>query len=183
MNAVIGLTGYSGVGKGSFYDSIRDYNIPRIITGDITREEVKKRGYALNAKNLAVVANSIAKKYGSYMNFIKKNVQDILVKHDLLVIDCLKQWSDYPALLNYCSNVILVAIDAGMINRYERMNERRRGGDPASLKAFLKLDENETLRGVGELVSLSDCVISNNGTKEDLRNKSVKFLESIICSF
>jgi len=81
----------------------------------------------------------------------------------------------------------LIAVDASLQDRFERLVKRGRPSDPANWQDFIEMDrrdrgENEEDSGqqVARCMELADFKINNNGSLEELREKVEEILKKIM---
>jgi len=66
----------------------------------------------------------------------------------------------------------LVSVWSSQATRFSRISRRRREDDAQGWEEFLKKDRRELSWGLGEAIALSDYLIVNEGTLEELREEA-----------
>ena len=88
------------------------------------------------------------------------------------------------AELRKANSFYLIAIDAPQKLRFERMQKRKRKGDPAAFEDFKKIDDAEN-KGISKGQEINACIaeadfkISNTGTIDELHKKLEKILAKL----
>jgi len=171
---LIGLTSRNAAGK----DEVARYLVEHrgfvyFSLSDILREELKKKGLPVTRDNLIAEGNAQrkAKGAGVLAEIALAGLEG--VKEAVVVsirnpgeVDVLRRREDF----------ILVGVDAPVHLRYERAKARSRSDDAKTLEEFIR-DEQAELAGkeneqqLEEVFRMSDVVIVNDGTLEELYTK------------
>ncbi|MCI4445736.1 MAG: AAA family ATPase [Candidatus Aminicenantes bacterium] len=168
---LIGLTGTNGAGKGEVAAFFKGLGYAYISLSDILRDELKKRGLEISRDNLIACGNELREKYGP----------DILARRAAekiagpTVIDSIRN-SKEVEYLRSLGQFILIAVDAPVEIRFERVKKRGRNESASTLEEFRQKEELERrgqLNGqqLEACMSLADITIINDSTVEDLRHK------------
>ena len=182
MKLIIGLTGYSCTGKGTFYRFVSsEYPIPKITTGDLVRKEVQKRGLELNAVNVSEISDIIRRETGdNFMMIAEDEIADLSEKYNAIIIDSLREEKDYDILRQFSGHIETVAVVSSSRIRYERMSGRKREGDPNSWEEFLALEQKERLLGVENLIKSAGYSVKNEGNLNGFKNNSLNVMKELI---
>jgi len=182
MKLIIGLTGFSCTGKGTFYEYISSqYAIPKITTGDLVRKEVQKRGLDLNQRNISEISDVIRRETGNnFMAIAGDEITELSERYDALIVDSLREEKDYDTLIRFSRNIETVAVVSSSRIRYERMSERKRPGDPISWEEFQALEQKERLLGVENLIKSAGYSVENQGDLDEFRMESLDVLKELI---
>ncbi|MGB8952654.1 MAG: AAA family ATPase [Candidatus Aminicenantales bacterium] len=168
---LIGLTGTNGAGKGEVAVYFQKKGYQHFSLSDEIREELKKEGKELNRDNLIQKGNELRNKFGP--DILARRVMK-KVKGKAL-IDSLRN-PDEIEFLRRRKDFILLAVDAPVEMRYERVRKRGRNESASSLEEFINKEEEE-MGGSPEgqqlhrCIQMADTVIMNNGTLEELHRK------------
>ncbi len=173
---LIGLTGTNGAGKGAVALFFENEGYAYFSLSDLIREELKKRGEELARNNLIKMGNQLRKSKGS----------DILAKciikrlEGKAVIDSIRNPKEIEYLQSQ-KNFILLAIDAPVELRYERIKKRGRNESASTLEEFIKKEAEEmTNREKGQqlqnCIKMADNIIINDGSLEELYRKLEEYL-------
>ena len=123
LAAVVGMT---GAGKSEVAQIFEKNGFIRIRFGDITDEEVRKRGLELNEGNERRTRESLRKEYGmaAYAVLSLPRIERTLKQKDV-VIDGLYSWEEYLFLRDHFGeDLALVAVWASPKTRYARLASR-----------------------------------------------------------
>ena len=182
MKLIIGLTGYSCTGKGTFYEYVsEEYSVPKITTGDLVRKEVQKRGLKLTTANISEISDVIRRETGNnFMTIAEDEIAELSQKYGFLIIDSLREEKDYDTLKRFSRDIETVAVVSSSRIRYERMAERRRKGDPLLWEEFLILEQKERRLGVESLIESAGYIIRNEGNLDEFRRKSLEVMNELV---
>ncbi len=149
-------------------------NIPYYATGDVVREEVKKRGLEPNAENTAVVSTELRGIDG--MGVTRKALLlAIDTKNSLVFLEGMRSWPEIE-LIRKNAACIVVAFLAPKTMRLNRITSRGRPDD--SPDAFEERDMREIAYGTATPIVLADEYILNTGGMEDASAKLEQIIES-----
>ena len=173
---LIGLTGTNGSGKGEAAAYFKKKGYAYFSLSDVIRDALRNDGKEDTRDNLIEKGNELRKKYGP----------DILARlamekvEDKTVIDSIRNPSEVKYLRKE-KEFILLAIDAPVELRYERVKRRGRQESASTLEEFIKKEEEEMTDSEKEqqlhsCMKMADFIIMNDGTLEDLYLK----LEEIV---
>jgi dephospho-CoA kinase len=177
---VVSIVGMAGSGK-SEAARIFEHNGFKIVRfGDITDEEIKKRGLKLNEENERTVRQQLRQEHGMAA-YAKLNLPriDAWLKSSNVVVDGLYSWEEYTLLKSrYGNNFHVVAIWASPATRYLRLAKRQvrpltteeaAGRDVAELKNTNK----------GGPIAMADFTIINESSLKDLKRQTEKVLAAL----
>lgn len=187
---VVAIVGMCGSGKSEVADRFIKNGYYYIRIGQITLDEVKRRGLEVKEENERTVREELRKKYGmgafAILNLPKI---DQALGQSNVVADGLYSWSEYKVFKEkYKENFLVVAVYAPPLLRYSRLAERskRYQEDPKmKYRSFSPVEalsrdyaEIENLEKGGPIV-MADYLIVNDGTIDDLNKKIDQILEKI----
>ena len=149
----------------------------RIRFGDVTDEELRKRGQELNEENERRVRELLRKEHGmaAYAELNLPLIDAALAGSDV-VIDGLYSWEEYTLLKeHYKDDLLLVAVWASPKTRYARLNGR--GERPLTLEEAAGRDrvEIENLHKGGP-IAVADYTIVNESSMDDLRKQTERII-------
>ncbi len=173
---LIGLTGTNGSGKGEAAAYFKKKGYAYFSLSDVIRDALRNDGKEDTRDNLIEKGNELRKKYGP----------DILARlamekvEDKTVIDSIRNPSEVEYLRKE-KEFILLAIDAPVELRYERVKRRGRQESASTLEEFIKKEKEEMTdsekgQQLHSCMKMADFIILNDGTLEDLNLK----LEEIV---
>ncbi|UCE22045.1 MAG: AAA family ATPase [Candidatus Aminicenantes bacterium] len=168
---LIGLTGTNGSGKGEVAAYLQKKGYAYFSLSDVIRVAIRKDGKEDTRDNLIEKGNELRKKYGP----------DILARmamervKDKAVIDSIRNPSEIEYLRKE-KEFILLAIDAPVELRYERVKQRGRQESVSTLEEFIKKEKEEMTdsekgQQLHSCMKMADIIIMNDGTLEDLHLK------------
>ncbi len=190
MNKFVALVGMPGAGKSEVADEFIKRGYQYIRFGQITLDEVKKRGLEPTEKNERPIREELRKQYGPGA-FATLNIPkfDEALKIDNVIGDGLYSWSEYKILKDkYGENLIVIAVYSPPKLRYERLaNRAARHGDDPKLKYRSSTPEAARSRDYAEIeniekggpIAMADYTILNTGTIDDLRLEVKNILDVI----
>lgn len=172
---VVAVVGLAGSGKSEVAKVFEEAGFARVRFGDITDDEVMKRGLVLNEKSERLVRESLRKGYGmaAYAKLSMPRI-DTALKHTSVVADGMYSWEEYLLMKeHYGASFRVVAVWASPEVRYRRLATR--------LVRPLTPDESRS-RDIAEIentnkggpIAMADHTIINEGALEDLRAQAKK---------
>lgn len=123
---VVSIVGMSGSGKSEVSRAFEKSGFIRIRFGDITDEELRKRGLKLNEENERFIRELLRKQRGmsAYAELNLPRINSVL-KHSDVVIDGLYSWEEYTYLKAYHGkDFYVVAVWSSPATRYARLASR-----------------------------------------------------------
>lgn len=178
---IIAIIGLSGSGKTEVIEYLmKKYGWPKVYFGEITFDEVKRRGLEINEKNERFVREDLRKKYGQ-LYYAEKVVEKIkkLRGEKVVLVESLYMWEEYMVFREkFGKDFMTVAIYASPEIRYQRLKDRpirpltrkeARGRDYAQI---------ENLHQAGP-IAMADITVDNTGTKKALFARIDKIIKSI----
>src|SRR4030043_887100 len=124
---VVSIVGMAGSGKSEVARVFEQNGYQKVRFGDITDEEVKKRGLQLNEENERHVRQQLRQEHGMAA-YAKLNLPkiDTWLKSSNVVVDGLYSWEEYTFLKGrYRDNLHVVAVWASPRTRYKRPAKRQ----------------------------------------------------------
>ncbi len=182
---IIGITGTLGAGKGTVADYLvkkkdfKHYSATAFIT-----EEIIKRGLPVNRDSMVLVGNDLRAHHGSSY-IIEKLYEQAISDGGDAVIESIRTVGEVMAMESKLG-FYLLAINANIQLRYDRIKKRAGEKDSISFDAFSKQEASEMMSTDINKQNLQECIrranylINNDGTIEDLNNQIEKILQAII---
>lgn len=169
---VVSIVGMAGAGKSEVARLFAKNGFTRIRFGDVTDEEVRRRGLALNEANERLVRELLRQEHGMSA-YAKLNLPriDSALKSSNVVIDGLYSWEEYTFLKKYYGeDLYIIAVWASPKTRYERLGgrEERRLTQPEAFER--DRTELENLNKGGP-IAMADCTITNESSAEELKRE------------
>jgi dephospho-CoA kinase len=166
---VVALVGMPGSGKSEVARVFKKHGYAAVRFGDITDEEVKKRGLNLDEGNERLVREDLRKKHGmaAYAILNLPRIEAALERSDV-VIDGLYSWEEYKYLKDKLGGRLqIVAVWSPPEARYARL--RTRTVRPLSAGQARERDYAEIENvNKGGPIAMADYTISNCSTLESL---------------
>ncbi len=146
-----------------------------IVMGDYVRREAEKMGISTNE-----AATRLRLMYGSRI-IARLVLQDLRgLKDGRLAIEGLRSREEYEAFKEEFGEVKLIFTVASLGVRFRRLASRGRPDDPKSIGDLIARDYRELAFGLGDLISLADYVIVNEGlSMEELRSRVALIVKEV----
>ncbi len=163
----------TGAGKSEVSRLFEKSGFIRIRFGDVTDEEVHKRGLELNEENERSTRELLRQKYGmaAYAVLNLSRIELALKQQDV-VVDGLYSWEEYNFLRKYfVDDLYVVAVWASPKARYARLAER--ADRPLTLDESAGRDkaEVENINKAGP-IAMADFTILNDASLKELAKKT-----------
>ncbi len=178
---IIGITGTLGAGKttvaeylvsqGFTYRSVRSFII----------EEVHRRNIPVNRDTLVSVGNEIRAAHGGDY-IIKTLIAEVTVSGSDVVIESIRAIPEATLLL--AEGGVLVAVDADVKVRYERIIETKSQVVPVSFQAFTEQEAREmhssdtAKQSIADVMALATFSVVNSGSEVELHQEIDRILSS-----
>lgn len=182
MPRYVGLTGLMGSGKGELSKFLQKRGFRTISLSDMVRAEATARGKEHTRENLQAIGNDLREKNGA--GALGKRVRETIEKDEAAswVIDGIRNPAEWEELQKL-PDIQLLGVTAPTDLIVERITMRNREGGVLTREQILERMEKEKGKGqppegqqVGKCLDVSDFLIINEGTKEDLETKLLHFL-------
>jgi dephospho-CoA kinase len=172
---VVSIVGMTGAGKSEVSKVFEQNGFTLIRFGDLTDEEMKRRGLKPKEASERLVRELLRREQGPhvYAELNQPRIEHALKSSDV-VIDGLYSWEEYTCLKScYVDSFYLVAVWSSPKTRYARLASRssRRltpeeaaGRDTAEIENIAK----------GGPIAMADFTIINESSLEDLRKEAAR---------
>jgi dephospho-CoA kinase len=177
---VVSLVGMPGSGKSEVASVFEQNGFKRIRFGDITDEEVAKRGLELNEENERKVRELLRDELGmaAYAILNLPKIDDAL-KTSRVVVDGLYSWEEYLLLKeHYGDDLLTLAVWVSPKTRYSRLTGRQRRGLTVEDAASRDKAEIENLNKGGP-IAMADYTIKNESSLDELRKEAEKVITEL----
>ena len=176
---IVAFTGMPGSGKTEAVKVASDRGVQVLRMGDAVWDEVKRQGLPLVAKEVGMVADEMRGTHGPDI-WARRTLAKVDPDAKLVVIDGIRSMAEMAVFKDALGHdFILVNIHCPDEIRMKRVRSRGREDDTSTLEAFRARDERELSWGLGEVIEEADVVISNTGTKQELRINVAYLLSDI----
>ena len=170
---IVAIVGMAGAGKSEVARVFEEDGFTRVRFGDLTDEEVARRGLELNEENERYIRELLRKEHGmsAYARLNLPRI-DSAREHSDVVVDGLYSWEEYTFLKeHYRENFYVVAVWASPGTRYARLTgraERR-----LALEEAVSRDKAEIENiNKGGPIAMADFTIINESSLESLRKET-----------
>lgn len=174
---VLALVGMAGAGKSEAARFFTEKGFAKIRFGDITDEEIKNRGLALNEENERNVREGFRKEHGmaAYAILNLPRIEEAR-KSSPVIIDGLYSWEEYQVLKkHFGDDFFVVAVYSSPQTRYRRLEHRQIR--PLTFIEAASRDEAEIVKiNKGGPIAMADFTIINEGSLDDLQKEVEKAL-------
>ena len=170
---VVSIVGMAGAGKSEVARLFQENGFTRIRFGDVTDQEIRKRGLELNEKNERQIRELLRQEQGMAA-YAKLNLPaiDAARKHSDVVIDGLYSWEEYTFLKSYYGeDFYVVAVWASPGTRYARLSTRRDRRLTLEEAASRDKAEIENINKGGP-IAMADFTIINESSLADLKREA-----------
>ncbi|MDD4290051.1 MAG: AAA family ATPase [Patescibacteria group bacterium] len=180
-NKLICIVGMCGSGKSEVSDFFVNRGFSYVRFGQITIDEIKKRGLEISEDNERKIREELRKEHGqgayAILNIPKF---DELLNNSHTIGDGLYSWSEYKVLKEkYGDNFIVIAVYSSPHTRYERLESRAEKHENDKENRFRSISmekaqsrdyaEIENIEKAGPIV-MADFTVVNEGSIEDFKN-------------
>lgn len=177
---VVSVVGMAGSGKSEVARILERNSFVTVRFGDITDEEVKRRGLELNEENERRIRQQLREEHGMEA-YAKLNLPriDAALKSSDVVVDGLYSWEEYTLLKSrYADGLHLVAVWASPKTRYGRLARRRVRPLTAEEATSRDVAEIENANKGGP-IAMADFTIINESSLEDLKRQTERVLAGL----
>lgn len=188
---IVAIVGLCGSGKSEVADRFVKAGYKYLRFGQITMDEVKKRGLEPKEENERPIREEFRKKYGmaAYTILNMPKIDEFLSQGKNVLVDGLYSWSEYKQLKDkYGDKLIVVAVYASPKMRYTRLEDRssRYKHDPKmKYRSFSTADakardyaEIENIEKAGP-IAMADYTIINEGRLEEINEQTEEIIRRI----
>ena len=175
---VVSIVGMAGSGKSEAARVFEEAGFKRVRFGDVTDDEVKKRGLTLNEENERRVRQELRDEHGmaAYALLNIPRIDEGLKTSDV-VVDGLYSWEEYTLLKErYGATLSLIAVYASPATRHRRLGSREvRPLTPAEAEERDRTEIENSHKGGP--IAVADFTIINEGSIDELRNGTNRILD------
>lgn len=178
---VVSIVGMAGSGKSEVARVFENSGFARVRFGDITDEEVKRRGLDLNEKNERVVRQQLRKDHGmaAYAKLSLPKIDRILETGNV-VVDGLYSWEEYLLLKErYAGDFAVVAVWASPETRHSRLEKRLVRPLTREESASRDITEIQNLNKGGP-IAMADFTIINESSLKSLERETNEVVASLM---
>ena len=177
---VVSIVGMTGAGKSEVSRVFEENGFTRIRFGDLTDEEMKKRGLKPSEENERLVRELLRQEQGSaaYAKLNLPRIEQALKSSDV-VIDGLYSWEEYTYLkARYGEKLYLVAVWSSPKTRYARLTSR--SSRRLTLEEAISRDRAEIENiAKGGPIAMADFTIINESSLQNLRQEAKRIISAL----
>jgi dephospho-CoA kinase len=177
---VVAIVGMTGAGKSETARIFEKHGFRRVRFGDITDEELRKRGLQPNEKNERYVREQLRKEHGMAA-YAKLNLAriDKLLRLSNVVVDGLYSWEEYVSLKeHYGEKLTVLAVWASPATRYGRL--AKRAERPLTNEEAAERDRSEIENiNKGGPIAMADFTIVNEASLEELERQVERVISTL----
>ena len=177
---VVAIVGMAGSGKTEVARVFEEDGFTRIRFGDITDEEIRKKGLELSEENERYIREVLREQYGmSAYAMLNLSRIDLARKQSDVVIDGLYSWEEYTFLRTYYGeDLYLVAVWASPRTRHARLSSRLERKLTAEEAASRDRAEVEKVNKGGP-IAIADFTIINESSLKDLKREVRRIISEL----
>ncbi len=177
---VVSIVGMTGAGKSEVSRVFEQNGFIRIRFGDVTDEEMKKRGLEPSEENERFIRELLRREHGS-VAYAKLNLPRIeqALKNSDVVIDGLYSWEEYTYLKEcYGEDLYLVAVWSSPKTRHARLTSR--ASRRLTLEEAISRDRAEIENiDKGGPIAMADFTIINESSLENLKKEAERIIATL----
>lgn len=178
---ILGLTGKIACGKGTFSDYlIEKYGAKKFGFSDPLKETLSIYDIDLTRHNLQTLSTILRQNFSEDILAKALMKRATSAKENIVIIDGVRRLTDIENFRSL-DNFFLVYIDTDKKLRYDRYVKRNQspGDKKMPLEEFQKKDNAESENQIEGLKKFANHIISNNGSVEQLLQKTDEIIKSL----
>lgn len=172
---IVCITGMPGAGKTTVAFALKANGFKIITMGDVVREEASRQGVEQDDVNLGKLMIKLRHMLGpgAIAHLIVKKMQNDPTM--FVAVDGLRSMDEVEVLRKH-GVVKILGIHAPKESRFRFLKGRKRKDAPKTEDEFLTRDKRELDVGIGEAISYSDSIITNDKTIKDLQKRALEIV-------
>ena len=181
MALVIGITGRNCAGKDTVARALTTRGFESYSLSDVLREELRRRGEEITRPALIALGNELRAAEGP--GVLARRVQ-AMMKTDRVALVSVRNPTEVETLREL-PHFVLLGVDAPVAVRFARESSRGRESAPATLEAFMELEERENTadpnaQQLDATMQLADHVLMNDGALEAFETEVAALLSTLM---
>jgi dephospho-CoA kinase len=189
MSVIVAVVGMCGSGKSVVSDMLVRKGFQYLRFGQITLDEVKRRGLSPTEENERPIREEFRRKHGmgAYATLNIPKFDELLTKGDV-VGDGLYSWSEYKVLKErYGDRLVVLCVYAPPQTRYGRLDTRVLAKEDVALRHRRIAPAEAKARDYAEIehiekggpIAMADYLIRNEEMKQELEREVGRFLKGL----
>jgi len=186
-NKIVAIVGMCGSGKSVLADELVRLGCGYVRFGQLTIDEIKRRGLEVNETNEKAIREGLRKEHGMGA-YAKLNIPkfDAVLEKQNLVADGMCSWDEYKIMKDYYgSRLSIIHVYAPPEMRYERLEKRLVQANDTNVKNRPLTKEQAKARDYAEIeniakggpIAMADYTICNTSTLENYK----KQIDEMLC--
>lgn len=179
---IIGITGTIGAGKGTVVEYLsKNKDFEHYSVRDFLKKILKQRKVDINRDTMISLANELRNQNNpSYI--VEKLAEEAVYNNKDCIIESIRTIGEADTIKTF-PNSILLAVDAGIENRYERIKKRNSETDQVDFETFIANEKREMYsddpnkQNLLKCIEMADYKINNDGSPETLYEKIEAFFD------
>lgn len=182
---IVGITGTDGSGKGSVVSClVEKHGFTHYSVRDSIVREIERLGLPVDRNQMRLTGNALRAKLGNeaMVRIAYERARD--ENKSNIVIESIR----VPAEVDFLRSVqgILLAVDADVQLRYQRVQTRRSVSDHVTFDQFKEQEAAEMVNSdpsaqqKAKVIAMSDYTIMNDGTMEELHKAVDEFIKKFL---
>lgn len=181
---IIGITGTLGAGKGTIVNLLKEKGFLHYSARDFIVETIEKEGLEVNRDSMTLIGNRLREEHSpsyiieSLYHRAKESGKNSIIEsvRNPKEVEFLRQKEDF----------LLIAVDADIKIRYQRILQRKSSTDNVSFETFRQNEEREmqsndvNAQNLKSCIDKADILVDNSGTIEELKEKIEEIWKKII---
>ena len=177
---IVAIVGMAGAGKSEVSRMFEKAGYTRIRFGDVTDEELKKRGQELNEENERRVRELLREEHGMavYAELNLPRIEAALINSDV-VVDGLYSWEEYLHLKEYYGDsLVIIAVYSSPKMRYTRLGSRKVRPLTPEVAKSRDHAEIENMNKGGPIV-MADYTVINDYSFDELKKQVEEIIRGL----
>ncbi|MDD5731631.1 MAG: AAA family ATPase [Patescibacteria group bacterium] len=178
---IIAFPGLAGSGKTEVIEYLMEkHSWPKVYFGEVTFDELKKRGLEVSEKNERVCREDLRAQHGNlhYANQVIKKIDKI--NSDFILVESLYSWEEFLRFKEkFGKDFITIAIYSSPKTRYARLSNRAvrpLTEEEAQSRDYAQI---ENIHQAGP-IAMSDFTVINEGEKPELFSQIDEVIKKIL---
>ncbi|MEM4371258.1 MAG: AAA family ATPase [Candidatus Nitrosocaldus sp.] len=192
---IVCITGLPGSGKTTIADALKDIGFIAVSMGDVVRREAERRGLELTDANLGKVMLELRSIHGpdAIAMLVGEDIRRLSEESKgddgrgksngkgkcYFAIDGLRSTREAERLKEY-GVVKVLAVHASRERRFNFLLKRGRSDAPSDINEFYSRDKREIEVGIAEAIALSDAIVSNDSSRDELVKHAIAIVKDWI---